>query len=105
LQPSGIKKNLKIRVFLIDEIWRNDYCKPEGKIYIRYNTPIGKEGAMNYEDKTKETLVRELAELHRRFRLLEEKLLKQNTDIKQNSTSNSQNANEKKVWRLPGYWY
>ncbi len=60
---------------------------------------------MNYEDKTKETLVRELAELHRRFRLLEEKLLKQNSDSKQNNTSNSQNANEKKVWRLPGYWY
>jgi hypothetical protein len=60
---------------------------------------------MNYEDKTKETLVRELAELRRRFRLLEEKISKQNSDSKQNNTSNSQNGNEKKVWRLPGYWY
>jgi hypothetical protein len=77
----------------------------EGKLRIRYNISIGKEGAMNYEDKTKETLVRELAELRQRFRLLEEKITKQNSDGKQNNSFHSQNATEIKVWRLPGYWY
>jgi hypothetical protein len=44
---------------------------------------------MNYEDKTKETLVRELAELRQWFRLLEEKKSKQNSESKQNDTLNS----------------
>jgi hypothetical protein len=50
---------VKIRiagVFLIDEIWRNDYCKSKGEIHIRYNTPIGKEGAMNYGAKQRRPL-------------------------------------------------
>ncbi len=76
-----------------------------GNAYLLYHILTGKEGAMNYENKTKEILVKELAELQQRFRLLEEKITKQNSDSKQNNTSNSQNANEKKVWRLPGYWY
>jgi hypothetical protein len=60
---------------------------------------------MNYHDKTKEALMRELADLRKRFILLEEKISKQNSDSKQNDKSNSKKMAEKKVWRLPGYWY
>ncbi len=60
---------------------------------------------MNVQDKPKDTLVRELAELRQRVRLLEEKISKQNSECKQNDTSNAKNLTEKIVWRLPGYWY
>lgn len=64
-----------------------------------------KEGAMNVQDKPKDTLVRELSELRQQLRFLEEKLSKQNSESKQNDTSNSKKVTEKKAWRLPGYWY
>jgi hypothetical protein len=64
-----------------------------------------KEATMHVQDKTKETLIRELAELRHRFRVLEEKLSKQNSETKQKEIFNSQKMTEKKVWRLPGYWY
>jgi hypothetical protein len=60
---------------------------------------------MNVQDKPKETLVRELAELQQQLRFLEEIISKQNSESKQNDTSNSKKVTEKKVWRLPGYWY
>jgi hypothetical protein len=66
---------------------------------------ISKEAAMHVQDKTNETLIRELAELRQRFRVLEEKISKQNSETKQKETFNSQKMTEKKVWRLPGYWY
>lgn len=64
-----------------------------------------KEGAMNVQDKPKDTLVRELSELRQKLRFLEEKISKQNCESKQNDTSNSKKVTEKTVWRLPGYWY
>jgi hypothetical protein len=61
---------------------------------------------MNVQDQTKETLIKELAELRQRFMRLEEKISKQNSERKQNDDSSiSENVTEKKVWRLPGYWY
>jgi hypothetical protein len=60
---------------------------------------------MHVQDTSKETLIRELAELRHRFRVLEEKLSKQNSETKQKEIFNSQKMTEKKVWRLPGYWY
>jgi hypothetical protein len=60
---------------------------------------------MHIQDTSKETLIRELAELRQRFRVLEEKLSKQNSETKQKEMFNSQKMTEKKVWRLPGYWY
>jgi hypothetical protein len=60
---------------------------------------------MQVQDKTKEMLIRELAELRQRFQVLEEKISKQNSDIKQKEIFKSQKMTEKKVWRLPGYWY
>jgi hypothetical protein len=66
---------------------------------------ISKEAAMHVQDKTKETLIKELAELRQRFQVLEEKISKQNSETKQKEIFNSQKMTEKKVWRLPGYWY
>jgi hypothetical protein len=67
---------------------------------------ICKEAAMNVQDQTKENLIKELAELRQRFIRLEEKISKQNAEGKQNNdTSISEKVTEKKVWRLPGYWY
>jgi hypothetical protein len=60
---------------------------------------------MHVQEKTKETLIRELAELRQRFQILEEKISKQNSETKQKEKFNSQKMTEKKVWRLPGYWY
>jgi hypothetical protein len=73
-----------------------------GKDIQLYND---KEAAMQVQDKTKEMLIRELAELRQRFQVLEEKISKQNTDIKQKELFKSQKMTEKKAWRLPGYWY
>jgi hypothetical protein len=63
------------------------------------------EDTMKDQDKTKETLIRELEELRQRVRFMESIVAEQNTDSQKTYESNSQNLPGKEVWRLPGYWH
>jgi hypothetical protein len=60
---------------------------------------------MNDQDKTKETLLRELDELRQRVRLLEDMISEQQSDFKHHAEPNAQQFPGKEVWRLPGYWH
>lgn len=60
---------------------------------------------MNDQDKTKQTLIKELNELRQRIRLLEDMISEQNSDVKHQVDPNAQQLPGKEVWRLPGYWH
>ncbi len=60
---------------------------------------------MKDQDKTKETLIKELEELRQRVRFLESMLAEQNGGHQKTFESNSRSNSVKEVWRLPGYWH
>ena len=60
---------------------------------------------MNDHDKSKETLIKELNELRRRVRLLEDLLSEKESDIESCFDTNIQRLHGKDLWRLPGYWH
>jgi hypothetical protein len=79
------------------------FSKSKGK----KNPPLinGWEGAMKDQDKTKETLIRELEELRLQIGFLKNKLSEKNSENKVALEHDTQKLSKKELWRLPGYWH
>lgn len=69
-----------------------------------YRNKIG--GVMNDQEKSKETLIRELNELRQRVMHLESRLSDLECERKKFfSESSTNDLPREQVWRLPGYWH
>ncbi|MFO8084045.1 MAG: hypothetical protein R6U27_06990 [Desulfobacterales bacterium] len=60
---------------------------------------------MRDQDKTKETLIRELEELRLQIGFLKNKLSEKNSENKVALEHDTQKLSKKELWRLPGYWH
>ncbi len=60
---------------------------------------------MKDQDKTKETLIRELKELRRRVIFLENRMTEQDPLSKGSLENDTPKLSRKEIWRLPGYWH